>query len=259
MISVKDLRFSYGAHEVLKGVSFQLTPGGLTALLGCNGAGKTTLFRCLLGLEKHYEGSIRLAGKELRDYTPARLAQQIAYIPQSSYPAFQYSVLDMVLMGTTRQVKMLASPGAKGIESSMEALDKLRIGHLAQRSFGRLSGGEKQMVLIARALAQQAKILLMDEPCASLDFGNQHRVMQTARELSRGGYTVIMSSHSPQQVLTYADRLLALSGGFIIKDGPPAQAMDEALMRTLYDISTQIIDTPSGQVILPAGGENEKA
>lgn len=255
MISVKDLHFSYGDHEVLKGVDFELSPGGLTALLGCNGAGKTTLFRCLLGLESRYEGSIRLEGRELNTYTPAQLAQKIAYIPQSSYPAFQYSVMDMVLMGTTRQLKLFASPGQEGMRQAQEALEALHIEHLAHRSFSRLSGGERQMVLIARALAQQARILLMDEPCASLDFGNQHRVMQTARELSRKGYSIIMSTHTPQQVLTYADRLLALSEGVLIRDGAPKETLDPPLMQKLYNLAVCVIDTPMGPVVLPKGGE----
>lgn len=255
MISVQDLRFAYGSHQVLKGLTFQLPAGGLTALLGCNGAGKTTLFRCLLGLESRYEGSIQLKGQELRSYTPAKLARQIAYIPQSSYPAFQYSVLDMVLMGTTQQLKMFASPTKESEKQALAALDMLNIGHLAQRSFVRLSGGEKQMVLIARALAQQASILLMDEPCASLDFGNQHRVMQTARQLGQQGYAVIMSTHTPQHVLSYADRLLALHEGKLLRDGSPHEAMDAQLMQTLYGIPVSVINTPLGQVVMPTGGE----
>ncbi|MBQ2700376.1 MAG: ABC transporter ATP-binding protein [Clostridia bacterium] len=255
MICVKNLRFAYGAQPVLKGISFEVPSGGLTALLGCNGAGKTTLFRCLLGLEKHYEGSICLEGKSLNSYTPARLAQKIAYIPQSSYPAFQYTVMDMVLMGTTHRLGMFASPGGQESERAEEALKLLQIDHLAQRSYARLSGGEKQMVLIARALAQQARILLMDEPCASLDFGNQHRVMQTARTLGRQGYTVIMSSHSPQQVLTYGDRLLALSDGVLIKTGDPRRVLDAQLIKALYGFSANIINTSQGSVIVPEGGE----
>lgn len=255
MISVKDLRFAYGSHQVLKGVTFDVGCGGLTALLGCNGAGKTTLLRCLLGLETHYQGSILLEGKELTNYPPSQLAQKIAYIPQSSYPAFQYSVLDMVLMGVTRRLRAFSTPGKAETAQAMSTLETLHIAHLAQRSFVHLSGGERQMVLIARALAQQAGILLMDEPCASLDFGNQHRVMQTARDLSRQGYTIIMSTHSPQHVLTYADRLLALSEGRLICEGKPGEVLDAKLMQKLYGIPVQIIDTPVGQVAVPVTGE----
>lgn len=255
MISVKDLRFAYGSHQVLNGLTFDVASHGLTALLGCNGAGKTTLFRCLLGLENCYEGTILLERKELTSYPPSQLAQKIAYIPQSSYPAFQYSVLNMVLMGITHQLRMFSSPGKAETEQAMSALETMHIQHLAQRSFVHLSGGERQLVLIARALAQQAKILLMDEPCASLDFGNQHRVMQTVRDLSRQGYTIIMSTHSPQHVLTYADRLLALSEGRLVCEGAPGEILDAKLMQKLYDIPVKIFDTPMGQVVVPESGE----
>lgn len=255
MITVNDLHFSYGAHEVFKGLTFHLAPGGVTALLGCNGAGKTTLFRCLLGLETAYRGSIQLEGKALSSYTPRQLAHRMAYIPQNSYPAFQYSALDMVLMGMTSRIRAFSSPGSAEIAQAMSALERLQIAHLAQRSFIRLSGGERQLVLIARAIAQQARILLMDEPCASLDFGNQHRVMQTAQALGREGYSLIMSTHSPQHVLSYADRMLAIRDGKLLCEGAPAEKLTPRLVQELYGIAAHVLDTPFGRVVLPEADE----
>ncbi|MDY5350031.1 MAG: ABC transporter ATP-binding protein [Candidatus Ventricola sp.] len=250
MIDVRNLSFSYGVSPVLCGLTFTVEEGGLTALLGCNGAGKTTLFRCMLGMLPGYGGSLTLCGREIRRYRARELAQRIAWIPQSQTPAFSYPAFDMVLMGTTGQTGLFASPGRRQRETAMEAMERLGIAHLAGRSFLHLSGGERQLVLIARALAQQARVLLMDEPCASLDFGNQSRVMAQARELAHSGYTVIMSTHHPQHVLSYADRVIALSGGRLLKSGTPDEVMDEALMCTLYGIETAFVDSPVGRIVV---------
>ncbi len=254
MISVRDLTFSYGEKPVLEHLSFNVAEGGLTALLGCNGTGKTTLFRCLLGIMPRYTGEIELDGRELRQYSAGQLAHKIAYIPQNHYPAFNYSVLDMVLMGTTQQLRAFSSPGEKQIRLANEAMERLGIAALSGRDYMHLSGGEKQMVLIARALAQQAPVLLMDEPTASLDFGNQLRVMEQVRELSRTGYTVIMSTHNPQHALSYCDRVLALKGGRVQADGTPEDVIDEALMQALYGVSVAFEDTSCGRIIMAASG-----
>lgn len=250
MIDVRGLSFSYGASPVLRGLTFTVEEVGLTALLGCNGAGKTTLFRCMLGLLPGYEGSLTLDGREIRRYGARELAQRIAWIPQSPNLTFSYSALDMVLMGTTGQLGPFSSPGERQRRIALEAMEHLGIAHLAKRGFLHLSGGERQLVLIARALAQQAKVLLMDEPCASLDFGNQSRVMAQARELAHSGYTVIMSTHHPQHALSYADRVIALSGGRLLRSGTPEAVMDAELMRTLYGIETAFVDSPVGKIVV---------
>ena len=257
MIETENLHFSFGEKEVLRGVSFALRDQGLTALLGCNGAGKTTLFRCMLGLLPNYTGSIRVGGRELKSYTARELASCIAYIPQFNYPAFNYTVLDMVLMGTTPQVSLFSSPGEEQILLAKSAMEKLGIADLRDRGFTRLSGGEKQLVLIARALAQKAKILLMDEPCSALDFGNQNRVMQTVKRLAEEDYCVVMSTHHPQHALTYADRVIALSDGKILRDGSPDAVMDKPLMQTLYGLPVNFAETPYGRVIVPRS-ENDR-
>lgn len=251
MIEARELRFAYGEQPVLEGVSFTLDGGGLTALLGGNGAGKTTLMHCMLGLQSNYEGALLLNGRDVRRYAANELARLIAYIPQSHYPAFGYTALDMVLMGTTRQVGAFASPGAKQRAAALDALDRMGIAALAGRLFTRLSGGERQLVLIARALAQDARVLLMDEPTASLDYGHQLLLLEQARTLSAGGYTLLMSTHNPQHALLYADRALALHAGRLIADGAPGDALTPALLQTLYGVETRLWDTPDGRAILP--------
>ena len=250
MIDVRSLSFAYGTSKVLCGLSFDIEEGGLTALLGSNGAGKTTLFRCMLGLLPGYEGSLTLDGKEIRRYGARELSRRIAWIPQSQSLTFNYPAFDMVLMGTAGQMGPFSSPGKRQRRAAMEAMERLGIAHLAKRGFLHLSGGERQLVLVARALAQQAKTLLMDEPCASLDFGNQSRVMAQAHDLAHGGYTVIMSTHHPQHALSYADRVIALSGGRLLRSGAPEKVMDEELMRTLYGIETAFLDSPMGRIVV---------
>ncbi|MDO4812885.1 MAG: ABC transporter ATP-binding protein [Eubacteriales bacterium] len=248
-LTVSNLSFSYGTAPVLQNVSFSLGEGQLYALLGANGAGKTTLFRCILGLNEKYEGSIIVDGSEVRSLTPRQLSHRIAYIPQIHYPAFQYSVLEMVLMGTTHRLSAVASPGKWENNDALQALQTLGIEHLAHRDYGKLSGGEQQMVLIARALVQQTKLLLMDEPTASLDYGNQLRVLYAVRRLARDGYTILLSTHNPQHALSYADRVIALAGGTLAADGPTQEVLSPALLKTLYGV--EAVFSSDGRYILP--------
>lgn len=251
MISAEKLCFSYGQKPVLRDISFHLPGGGLTALLGGNGAGKTTLFRCMLGMLEGYTGSIRIRGKDLKKYSAQALAHEIAYIPQSCDPVFRYTVLDMVLMGTAHRVGVFHSPGVQENRDAMEALERLGMEDMAQRDFSQLSGGERQMVLIARALAQKTSILFMDEPCASLDFGNQSRVMRIACELGKAGYTVLMSTHHPQHVLSCADHVLALCQGRLIGEGAPDEILNEELTEKMYGVPVCFLQTEHGRIVVP--------
>ena len=203
-IEVRDLRFGYGSGEVLRGVSFTAPTGQLTSVLGPNGVGKSTLFRCLLGLLKGYGGSITIDGEDTRRLSARRLAKKVAYIPQSHYPSFNYSVFNMVLMGTTSQVSLLSSPGEKQRQAAEEALERVGVGHLRDKGYTNISGGERQLVLIARALVQDAKVLILDEPTANLDYGNQIRVMEQLRALNAQGYTVVQSTHNPEQAFLFS-------------------------------------------------------
>ena len=251
MLDVQDLSFSYGPRLVLRGVCLQAQPGELLFVLGANGAGKTTLFRCILGLLPGYGGQIRVDGQSIAGLSARALAQKVAYIPQSHHPAFPYSVMDMVLMGTNHRLAPFASPGRAERQLAMEALETLGIADYASRSFQRLSGGEQQLVLIARALAQQARILLMDEPTSALDFGNQVRVLERAAALANQGYTILISCHNPQHAMLYAQRVVALHDGRIVADGPPADALDEGLMQRLYGVPARFVRTGDGILIAP--------
>ena len=247
-IEVKHLSFSYGKRQVLKDVSFSVGKGRLLSVLGPNGVGKSTLFRCILGLLHGFQGEITVDGASVSSLGARDLARRVAYIPQSNYPAFQYSVFDMVLMGTTAQSKGFSPPGPKQEAAAREALERLDIGHLAERSYTRLSGGERQLVLIARALAQQSPVLLMDEPTANLDYGNQIRVLTKVRALADAGYTIVQSTHNPEQSYLFSHQILAMKDGRVLAHGAPGDVMNEDLIRALYGIDAEVVPLRDGRM-----------
>ena len=240
---------------MLQDVSFAAEKGELLSILGPNGVGKSTLFRCILGSLEGYSGRICVDGRDIRTLPHRERARRMAYIPQIHRPTFGYTVLDTVLMGTTRQLSPLQQPGREQVYMAPSALEPEGGSHLAERNFAHLSGGEQQLVLIARALAQQSDILIMDEPTSALDYGNQFRVLQQVRALSREGYTVLLSTHNPQHALTFAHRVLALQDGSVAALGPSGDVLTPDLLRRLYGVDTALADTPGGPVIVPLTNE----
>jgi iron complex transport system ATP-binding protein len=239
VLEVSGLSFSYGVRQVLADVSFTTRPGDLIALLGPNGVGKSTLMRCILGFEKRFGGNISIGGTDVRSLPAKKLAQLVAYIPQSSAQVFDFTVGELVLMGASPRLGLLASPGRCEQDEAAEVLDSLGIGHLIHRGCGQISGGEYQLALLARALLQKAHILLMDEPTASLDYGNQFRVMERIAGLARRDFVVLFSAHDPNQVLRHASRALILEGGAVVADGNPSDVMRADMLSGLYGIDVR--------------------
>lgn len=250
-LTIENLSFRYGGRGVLHEISFTAEEGELLAILGPNGVGKTTLFKCVMGLERPCGGRILADGTDLSALSPRARAHRVALIPQVHPLSFRYSVFDMVLMGTSHSLSPLALPGERERAAARGALERLGISSLADRPFDRLSGGEQQLVFVARALAQQAKVLLMDEPTASLDYGNRLRVLGAARDLARDGYTVLLSTHDPQHALWFADRALALREGRVLALGAPRAVVTEALLFQLYGRRLRLIETDQGPVLVP--------
>lgn len=239
-IQVDGLGFTYGERSVLREVSFSVEGGRLLSVLGPNGVGKSTLFRCILGLLKGYTGEITIGGDSIRGLGAKEMAKRVAYIPQSNYPAFNYTVFDMVLMGTSARLRQFSPPGKREEEAAWAALERLEIQALASRSYTRLSGGERQLVLIARALAQQSPVLLMDEPTANLDYGNQMRVLTKVRALVEDGYTVVQSTHHPEQAYLFSHEILAMLDGRVAAYGAPKEVLNAELIQALYGIDAEV-------------------
>ena len=248
MIRVDDLSFAYGDRQVLRNVSFSAESGDFLAVLGPNGVGKSTLFRCVLGILKGYTGKISVNGRNIRELSRREMAGSMSYIPQNYGTAFAYSVLDTVLMGTTHELGTFSSPKDSQIRQAREALARVGIADLEDRIFTRLSGGEQQLVMIARALSQRAELLMMDEPTASLDYGNREKVLTLLKDLTAQGYSVILSTHDPQHALTYSSRVLALHDGAVEAFGNTAEVLTTELLRKLYGIPAVIVDTQYGKL-----------
>ena len=240
-IEVCNLSFSYGERTVLHNINFQVQEGKFLSILGPNGVGKSTLFRCVLGLLSGYQGQVFINGRDASKLSVREKAREIAYIPQTCHSAFNYSVSDIVLMGTTGGLSLFRQPGKVQRENCQWALEKMGISHLASRCFHRLSGGERQLVMIARALAQHAPILMLDEPTANLDFGNQLLVLRQMKLLANEGYTIIQTTHHPEQSYLYSDQILALQNGSILQFGTPQEVLTEENMQLLYGVDVKIV------------------
>ena len=252
---VDRLSFGYPhSRPLLKEISFCAESGELISLLGPNGTGKTTLFRCILG-QLRASGEMTLDGQPLSSLSPRQLANRIAYIPQSHSPAFSYPVEEMILMGAAAGLKWFQHPGRTERERLDEVIDSLGLEPLRQRAFDPLSGGEQQLVMMARAMMTDARVWLLDEPAANLDYGNQTRLLLQLQQLAAKGYLLIQSTHSPQQAALYSSRVLALADGKLAGDGEPAKVLDAEMIQTLYGLKVQVCDIPSGgrnvRVFLP--------
>jgi iron complex transport system ATP-binding protein len=243
-IDVRGLSFSYGTRRVLRDVSFSAAPGELVSVLGPNGAGKSTMFRCIMGFLKTEDGQVVIDGAGIGATSRRALAERLAYVPQTATPVFNHTVLETVLMGLTGRIGFGRAPKASHRAAALETLDNLGIAHLADRGCMELSGGERQLAFLARALVQNARILIMDEPTANLDYGRQHSALARARALAASGYTIITSTHNPEHAFLYATKVLALCDGRIAACGKPGEVLTEELLEKLYGIGVRIHDIP---------------
>ena len=242
LLEAKNLRFAYiPGQTVLHDVSLNLDIGETLFILGKNGSGKTTLLSCLSGILTPDEGSIKLDGHKISDYSPSKRAQKLALIPQIHTPSFAYTVKQMVMMGRAPYLPWMGTPSKMDEEIVEQSLEQVGILELSDRPYTEISGGEQQLALIARGLAQKSSILLMDEPSAHLDLSNQHRVLEIIHQLAQEGLSFIISSHSPNDALAYADNVLLLSGGWVMDYGHPQKTLTEPLLSSVYGIQTEVI------------------
>lgn len=252
-LEARDLAFGFPGRTVGKDVSFALGEGEVMCVLGPNGGGKTTLFRTLLGLLERHAGSIRLGNDEIESLSRAEVARRVGYVPQGHAAYFAFTVREFVLMGRTAHLGAFASPTKHDLAVAERALASLEIPHLAGRPVTQISGGERQLALLARALAQEARLLVMDEPTAGLDFGNQVRVLQTIATLARSGISILFATHAPDHAFLAASRVMLLSEGRAVAIGTPREVIRADTLERLYGVSVQVLPLPGGgHTCLPA-------
>ena len=247
MITVKNAAFSYdGRNELFSDLSFSLAAGEVLTILGRNGIGKTTFLRCLLGILPWTRGECLVDGQRP---DPAAVSDVIGYVPQSHAPAFPYTVFEMVMMGRARRIGLFRTPAAADRARVAELLDLVGVLPLAERAATELSGGQLQMVYIARALAVEPKLMILDEPEAHLDFHNQMIVLRLLKKLSlEQNMTIVMNTHSPENALKIADKSLLMRRGEHLF-GPTESLLTEENLRRFYDIDCRITETRIGDVV----------
>jgi iron complex transport system ATP-binding protein len=244
-LTVEHLRFRYGERfPLLEDISFELAVGDVLCLLGPNGSGKTTLLRCLLGVHRLTAGSIQVGGRSLTALTAKELARQVAYVPQRSPAVFPYTAFDFVLMGRSPHLRGMGGPSATDRDTTLAAMRHLGIAHLEARRFPELSGGEQQLVLIARALAQGSRVLIMDEPTANLDYGNQVRILHVLHTLAGEGYSILMSSHVPDHAFLVCNKVALLRQGRLHGPGAPQEILTDAILSDLYGTAIRVLRVP---------------
>lgn len=241
LLEVDSLYGGYGGKDICCGISCGLEKGEILSVLGPNGCGKTTFFRLLLGFLTPTKGSIRINGVPSASFSPKELARKIAYIPQHHTPVFSYTALEVVIMGCASHFSAYEQPRPEDRDRAFLALETLRILPLANQKYTALSGGQRQMVLIARAICQDAGIFIMDEPGASLDYANHQLVMDVIVHLAALGYGIIMSTHSPEHPFSIADQVLLLNHGHTAAFGPPDQAITGDILEQVYKIPMDLV------------------
>lgn len=260
-LAARGLDFGFRDHVVGRALDCFLAAGEVVCLLGPNGSGKSTLMRTLLGLQPRLAGEVTLDGRDLGAWPAAERARRLAWVPQAADSYFDFSLREMVEMGRTAHRGVFASPAPRDREAAHAALERLGIAHLADRPIHGVSGGERQLALIARALATEAGYLVMDEPTANLDYGNQSRVLEEVARLRDAGMGVLVSTHHPEHAFRIADRVLLLAAGRLVAQGPTLATLTSAALSGLYGRPIEVVPvrTAGGaeaRVCLPAPPAN---
>jgi len=251
-LEARALGYGYPGRPVGRGLGLALGAGDVLCVLGPNGGGKTTLFRTLLGLLPAQAGEVLLDGQALGAMSRGDVARRVGYVPQGHAAQFAFTVREAVLMGRTAHIGLFATPGVADRAAADRAIAALGIESLAGRVVTELSGGERQLAMIARALAQGARALVLDEPTASLDFGNQVRVLREIRRLAAEGYAVVFSTHDPGQAFLAASRVLLLARGGAVRQGTPGQVITGENLQAVYGVEVRVAEVDGARVCLPA-------
>ena len=262
ILSVSGLSFRYngGVGDVLQDLTIGIPGGAIAAILGPNGSGKTTLLRLMLGVLRPRQGTIEVAGRPQESYSRRELSQLVGLVPQDEHIPFDFSILEYVLLGRAPYLGPLAMPGAQDTRLALDALRAAGLEGMHDRPLPNLSGGERQLVVLARALAQQPRILLMDEPTAHLDLGNQGRLLEIVRELAAGGTTVVLTTHDPNLAAAVAGMAILMRSGQVLDAGPVSSVLTAANLSMVYGVPVRVVEVEGRRVVLlPDQGQLETA
>jgi iron complex transport system ATP-binding protein len=244
LIRLRAARFRYGAREVVKGVDLDIARGDVLCLLGPNGSGKTTLLRCLAGVSALSSGSVRLEDVEVSRLSAPDRAKRIGVLFQDHTPAFPFAVRDVVVMGRAPHLGLFGSPGGRDFALADQTLERVGLADARHRPYTQLSGGEQQLVLLARTLVQQPDVILLDEPAAHLDFRNQVLALRMIRTLAAEGLTMVMSTHDPNHALWLRGHAALMKEGRFVAVGPALEVLTEENVSKTYDTDVQIVAVP---------------
>lgn len=250
LLQASDIHHAYRGQPVLNGASLALRPGEVVSLLGANGAGKSTLLRILLGLLTPRAGRVTLAGRPLSTWPRRELARHVAYVPQMHATPFPYTVRQIVALGRLPASGLFAALSGEDRDAVEHAIARLAIGRLADKPYTEISGGERQLALIARAIAQGSRLLVMDEPATGLDYGNQIGLLDLLQSLAVDGYGILKTTHHPDHVLAGSDRVVLLRHGRIVADGVPADVLTGECLSALYGIPVAPFRLPDGRLVV---------
>ncbi len=258
LIAARDLAFSYGkgGRDVLHGISLEIDSGTMTAVLGPNGSGKTTLLNLLLGWLQPRQGRIEFGGKPHRSFSRRDLSRKVGLVPQDEHTTFDLTVSEYVLLGRAPYLDFLEMPKTGDRELAFQAVETAGLVTLRERPVSALSSGERQLATLARALAQEPEILLLDEPLSHLDIGNTRRILQILDVLKKRGKTIIFTTHDPNIVAATADSVVLLREGRLLASGPVSSVLNADNLSVTYGVPVEVIRF-DGRVIVVAPAKNE--
>ncbi len=249
LVDVQDISFSYSsdkAHSIFRDVSFVIRQGEIFCILGPNGTGKTTLLKCVANVIQGWHGTIYLGGQNITVMKTSEVAKGIGYVPQNQAPSFPFQVRDIVVMGRAPHLNVFSSPSKEDREIACAAMDMVGILPLAERPCTMLSGGEWQLTLIARALAQEPQVMILDEPASHLDLGNQMRILKVVKSLAESGIGIVMATHFPDHAFIVATEAAIMNHGIIAHRGPPEEVITDSNMRETYGVDVKVIQVGEG-------------
>ena len=249
ILEIKNLSFAYDKYVVFKDLNFKLESPNVLSILGPNGIGKTTLIKCLLGIKKKTSGEILIDNKDIDKFEKKDFYSFVAYLKQGGKETSIYTVLDTVLLGLASQINPLLKPKDSDIEKVHKILEELGIYHLKDKHVSKLSGGEAQMVFMARALVREPKILILDEPESNLDYRNQLLMLDTITRLKEQGKLIIFNTHYPEHALRYSDKVLLLNKNYKFKFGNTSEIITKENIEETYRIKTVVGELKDGDII----------